>query len=47
ALRRWLTDDGLRASLRDAAAVRRTTLPGWADTTRELARVLAGVDAHG
>lgn len=40
ALRGWLTDAGLRARLRRAAAARRTSLPGWAETARVMAGVL-------
>jgi glycosyltransferase involved in cell wall biosynthesis len=36
-LRRWLTDEGHRARLRQAAASRRPLLPGW-DTTARLIR---------
>ena len=35
ALRRWLTEPGLRADLRQAAAGRRTTLPSWSATVRK------------
>jgi glycosyltransferase involved in cell wall biosynthesis len=40
ALRRWLTDAGLRARLRAAARERRLTLPRWAATVRAVAAVL-------
>ncbi|PWV46713.1 glycosyltransferase family 4 protein [Nocardiopsis sp. L17-MgMaSL7] len=40
ALRDWLTDPDLRASLRDAARLRRTDLAGWPESAREMARVL-------
>ncbi|MEW2359851.1 glycosyltransferase family 4 protein [Spirillospora sp. NPDC029432] len=40
ALRRWLTDPGLRSGLRAAALARRGTLRGWDDTARDLAAVL-------
>ncbi|MBV9594791.1 MAG: glycosyltransferase family 4 protein [Actinobacteria bacterium] len=42
ALRRWLTDAGLREDLRRAAAERRTTLTGWDDTAATVAAALAG-----
>jgi len=45
ALRRWLTEPVLRERLREAALVRRTELPDWSATARELAGVLAGVVA--
>jgi glycosyltransferase involved in cell wall biosynthesis len=41
ALRRWLTEPGLRSRLRAAARVRRAALPGWDVTTAQLASVLA------
>ncbi len=44
ALRRWLTDPALRSRLRDAAAVRRDALPGWAATARAVSGVLAAVN---
>ena len=40
ALRTWLTDAGLRQSLRAAARARRATLTGWDVTTRRIAEVL-------
>ena len=40
ALRRWLSDDGLRRALRAAAARRRQTLSSWQSTADELAGVL-------
>jgi glycosyltransferase involved in cell wall biosynthesis len=40
ALRRWLTDAGLRRRLRRAALARRTTLTGWAVTAGIVAGVL-------
>jgi glycosyltransferase involved in cell wall biosynthesis len=40
ALRRWLTDDGHRGALRDAAAERRASLDGWGVTTDRVGRVL-------
>jgi glycosyltransferase involved in cell wall biosynthesis len=43
ALRAWLTDDTLRARLRDAARVRRAALPDWTTTTSAVARVLEDV----
>ena len=43
ALRRWLTDDGHRAALRDAAARRRGTLAGWQVTTDRVGDVLEEV----
>ena len=45
ALRRWLTDDALRAKLRAAAQVRRSSLAGWPSTTSRVARVLSEVAA--
>ncbi len=45
ALRRWLTDDALRAELRAAAQVRRASLAGWPSTTSRVARVLSEVAA--
>ena len=45
ALRRWLTDAGLRDDLRRAARERRTTLPGWDVTAERLSGVLAEVAA--
>jgi glycosyltransferase involved in cell wall biosynthesis len=41
ALRQWLTDAGLRESLRAAARDRRTTLSGWDVTSNRIAQVLA------
>jgi glycosyltransferase involved in cell wall biosynthesis len=40
ALRAWLTDPGLRATLRVAALDRRTTLPDWAGTAARLTSAL-------
>lgn len=40
ALRRWLTDAGLRRSWRAAARARRAGLRGWDETTRRLSEVL-------
>jgi glycosyltransferase involved in cell wall biosynthesis len=40
ALRRWLTDPGWRARLRESARGRRDTLRGWDDTVRRLSEVL-------
>ncbi|WP_306214461.1 glycosyltransferase family 4 protein [Actinoplanes sp. RD1] len=40
ALRRWLTDPGLRGEWRSAALARRGTLRGWDETTRRLSEVL-------
>jgi glycosyltransferase involved in cell wall biosynthesis len=40
ALRTWLTEPSVRRELRRAAGRRRTTLVGWSDTSRRLARVL-------
>ena len=40
ALRRWLTDAGLRVAQQRAAAERRATLPGWPDTVRQVAESL-------
>jgi glycosyltransferase involved in cell wall biosynthesis len=45
ALRRWLTDAGLRDDLRRAARERRTALRGWDVTAERLAGVLAEVAA--
>jgi glycosyltransferase involved in cell wall biosynthesis len=45
AVRHWLTDAGLRESLRAAADGRCRTLAGWSETTDRLARVLLGVAA--
>lgn len=41
ALSAWLSDAGLRARLRRAAAERRESLPRWSTTASEVARVLA------
>ncbi len=41
ALRRWLSDAGLRAHLRRAARERRESLPRWSTTASDVARVLA------
>jgi glycosyltransferase involved in cell wall biosynthesis len=43
ALRRWLSDPGLRVDLRSAALARRTTLSGWSVTAEKVADVLAEV----
>lgn len=43
ALRRWLTDPELRADLRAAAALHRTTLAGWSATAARVAAVLERV----
>jgi glycosyltransferase involved in cell wall biosynthesis len=40
ALRQWLTDDALRASLRSAARSRRTTLTGWDRTVSLVSQAL-------
>ncbi|WP_353952192.1 glycosyltransferase family 4 protein [Knoellia sp. S7-12] len=45
ALRRWLVDAGLRATLRRAAQERRSSLSDWAVTTDALSRVLREVAA--
>ncbi len=45
ALRRWLTDAGLRATLRRVAGERRSTLGDWSATTDGLSRVLTEVAA--
>jgi glycosyltransferase involved in cell wall biosynthesis len=45
ALRRWLTDDALRAALRRAARQRRVTLTGWDRTADVLSGVLSRVAA--
>jgi glycosyltransferase involved in cell wall biosynthesis len=41
ALRGWLTDAGLRARLRGAAAERRASLPTWSETTAVIAGLAA------
>ena len=41
ALRRWLSDAGLRRALRCSARARRTTLTGWAVTADRVSQVLA------
>ena len=46
ALHAWLTDSDLRARLRRAARERRATLRAWSDTTADVARVLAQVEAR-
>ena len=43
ALRRWLSDERHRHRLRAAARQRRSTLRGWEQTTREIAKALNGV----
>lgn len=43
ALRSWLTSGSLRATLRDRARERRTTLPRWEDTAAGVARVLDAI----
>jgi len=45
ALRRWLSDPGLRTRLRDAARVRREALTDWSATADRVARVLTKVAA--
>jgi glycosyltransferase involved in cell wall biosynthesis len=45
ALRCWLRDTGLRQRLRERAAQRRRSLPGWPDTSTRISRVLAEVAA--
>ena len=45
ALRRWLTEPALRRDLRDAARLRRTTLPDWSATSEAMGRVLCAVSA--
>jgi glycosyltransferase involved in cell wall biosynthesis len=40
AIRRWLTDDGWRDGLRDAAGQRRQTLKSWDETVRKVSEVL-------
>jgi glycosyltransferase involved in cell wall biosynthesis len=45
ALRRWLTDSGLRRSLAVAAEERRASLIGWHDTARRVAHLLTEVAA--
>jgi len=45
-LARWLTDDGLRHRLRDAALRRREGLPGWRRTGECIGRVLVAVAAE-
>ncbi len=44
AIRRWLEEPELRASLRTASRARRATLTGWGETAARVARVLAEVD---
>ncbi|WP_212834796.1 glycosyltransferase family 4 protein [Catellatospora sp. TT07R-123] len=46
ALRRWLTDPGLRTTLRRAALGRRATLTGWDRTTAAISGVLASLPAE-
>jgi glycosyltransferase involved in cell wall biosynthesis len=41
ALRRWLTDTGLRQRLRQAARARRDQLPGWDETVHRVAGALS------
>ena len=43
ALRRWLSDPGLRRRLRRSARERRRTLTGWSVPTELVARVVAGI----
>lgn len=45
ALRRWLTDAGLRGDLRHAAFSRRAELSTWDESTRDMAEVLASLRA--
>jgi glycosyltransferase involved in cell wall biosynthesis len=45
AIRRWLDDESLRATLRHAASLRRSTLPSWSVTAQRVADVLAEVAA--
>jgi glycosyltransferase involved in cell wall biosynthesis len=45
ALRRWLTDPGLREHVRDVALLRRAELPGWDVTADAVTAVLQGVAA--
>lgn len=45
ALRRWLSDAGLRRGLRDAARVRRGSLTNWSATADRIAHVLTKVAA--
>jgi glycosyltransferase involved in cell wall biosynthesis len=47
ALRRWLGDSDLRSRLRRSARLRRTTLTGWATTTKLLANALSTVATDG
>jgi glycosyltransferase involved in cell wall biosynthesis len=46
ALARWLTDDGLRVSLRRAAQRRRKALPDWRATGERIRGVLSGIRAE-
>ncbi|KAA1423318.1 glycosyltransferase family 4 protein [Mumia zhuanghuii] len=46
ALRRWLTDPGVRTVLRRRARERRTTLSGWDTTAETVAGVLDGIRHH-
>jgi glycosyltransferase involved in cell wall biosynthesis len=43
ALRRWLENADLRATLRERARARRDGLRGWDATSEQVAQVLAGV----
>jgi glycosyltransferase involved in cell wall biosynthesis len=45
AIRSWLDDESLRAALRHAASLRRSTLPSWSATAQRVAGVLAEVAA--
>ncbi len=45
AIRDWLGDECLRHRLRDAAAKRRSNLPGWEQTTRQIASALTSACA--
>jgi glycosyltransferase involved in cell wall biosynthesis len=45
ALAQWLHDEPSRQQLRAAAFERRSALPGWKDTVRELAAALHAASA--
>lgn len=45
AIRRWLGDESLRAAVRDAAGLRRSTLPSWSATAAQLGGVIASMTA--
>jgi glycosyltransferase involved in cell wall biosynthesis len=45
AIRRWLGDESLRAALRQAATLRRSSLPSWSSTAERVAGVISAVAA--